>query len=148
MEQVFVHNLSEQSRYFRFMETLQELSPEMLVRFTQIDYDREMAFVAVTDDGEGNELELGVTRYALGPDGDTGEFAVVVADDWRRRGLGARLVTILMQTARARGLRALEGEVLSANSGMLGLARNLGFSVRNTDDPEVKRVSRLLGGTH
>jgi len=148
MEQVFVHNLSEQSRYFRFMETLQELSPEMLVRFTQIDYDREMAFVAVTDDGQGGELELGVTRYALGPDGDTGEFAVVVADEWRRRGLGARLVTILMQTARVRGLRALEGEVLSANSGMLGLARNLGFTVRNTDDPEVKRVSRLLGGTH
>ncbi|HLY97207.1 MAG TPA: acetate--CoA ligase family protein, partial [Sideroxyarcus sp.] len=68
----FVHDLSEESKYFRFMNSMQELTENMLVRFTQIDYSREMALVAVTEE-QGREVELGVTRYAINPDGDTCE---------------------------------------------------------------------------
>ncbi len=68
IEQRFVRGLSEQTRYLRFMRMLNELTPEMLVRFTQIDYDREMAFTALYTPAEGEEIEVGVTRYSLEPD--------------------------------------------------------------------------------
>jgi acetyltransferase len=70
----FVRDMSEQSRYFRFMEAVRELSPSMLSRFTQIDYDREMALVATVEEG-GKELQIGVSRYAINPDGKSCEFA-------------------------------------------------------------------------
>jgi acetyltransferase len=80
MEQEFVKALSPESRYMRFMNTIREVSPAQMIRLTQIDYDREMAFVA-TIDKEGAEKEVGVVRYATSPDGESCEFAIVVADD-------------------------------------------------------------------
>ena len=103
LEQEFVRNLSEESRYFRFMNGVQELSQSMLVRFTQIDYSREMAFVAVTEEA-GKEIELGVTRYATNPDGKSCEFALVVADNMRGKGLGHKLMISIMDAARSNGL--------------------------------------------
>jgi len=142
-EQTFVRNLSEQSRYFRFMRTLAELTPEMLVRFTQIDYDREMAFLAFVERG-GRETEVGVARYVTNPDGRTCEFAVVIADEWQGRGIATRLMTELMQVARERGLVVIEGEVLAVNARMLQLVKSLGFSVSTGDDPSVRIVTREL----
>ncbi|OOG28763.1 GNAT family N-acetyltransferase [Thioalkalivibrio denitrificans] len=130
IEQSFVRGLSEQSRYFRFMQAMHELTPEMLVRFTQIDYDREMALIAVMEDERGGELQVAVARYTANPDRRSCEFALVVADDWQGRGIGTHLMQALMQVARSRGLTLMEGEVLAGNSGMLGLARSLGFSTR------------------
>ncbi|MEQ1767728.1 MAG: acetate--CoA ligase family protein, partial [Methylotenera sp.] len=85
--QDFVKNLSEEARYFRFMKSVEQLSETLLVRFTQIDYSREMALIAVKDE-QGQEIELGVTRYAINPDGESCEFALVVADSMRGTGLG------------------------------------------------------------
>ncbi|MCF8183436.1 MAG: acetate--CoA ligase family protein, partial [Polynucleobacter sp.] len=99
MEQEFVKALSPESRYMRFMNTIREVSPAQLVRLTQIDYDREMAFVATVDDA-GAEKEVGVVRYATSPDGESCEFAIVVADDWQGKGLARRLMGILIDTAR------------------------------------------------
>jgi len=149
MEQDFVRSLSDQTKYFRFMQTLKELSPEMLVRFTQIDYDREMALIGVIkpqeEAGGGREQEVGVARYMANPGGDTCEFAIVVADTYRGRGIGARLMRSLMQNARNKGLRIMEGEVLSANSRMLALVRSLGFRIEtDRNDPTVKLVSKVL----
>ena len=139
-----MRNLSPQSKYFRFMQSLHELTPAMLVRFTQIDYDREMALIAVLEQ-EGRETELAVTRYAMNPDGESCEFALVVADEWRHRGIGSRLMTSLMEVAKARGIRTMEGEVLASNSEMLGLVTRLGFVIQpSPDDPGVKLVSRAL----
>ncbi|MCF7989171.1 MAG: bifunctional acetate--CoA ligase family protein/GNAT family N-acetyltransferase [Thiohalocapsa sp.] len=144
MEQVFVRSLSEQTKYFRFMQAIKELTPEMLVRFTQIDYDREMALIGVIEEA-GQEVEVGVARYMSRPGGDTCEFAIVVCDECRGQGIGARLMRSLMQNARERGLRIMEGEVLTANTRMLALVKSLGFRIAtDRNDPSVKLVSRVL----
>ena len=144
IERAFVHALSSRSKYLRFMTTLNELSPEMLSRFTQIDYDREMALIAVTK-SSGAETELGVARYATNPDGESCEFGLVVADVWQRRGIGRRLMVELMACARQRGLRLIEGEVLRENAAVLALLRSLGFTVQSSaDDPEIKVVVKEL----
>ncbi len=144
MEKDFVHRLSERSKYFRFMQSLQELTPEMIVRFTQIDYDREMAFVAVTED-ENMPTELGVGRYIMNPDGHSVEFALVVSDDCQGLGIGARIMTTLMQAAKYKGISSFEGEVLSVNKPMLSLVKKLGFSIETiAGDTEVVRVVKDL----
>ncbi len=144
MEQAFVKGLSTESRYFRFMDTLRELTPLMLVRFTQIDYDREMAFVATVHE-EGRETEVAVARYVANPDGESCEYAIVVADGWQGRGLGRRLMEQLIGVARARGLRLMVGHVLAENRGMLALAQKLGFVVGDSaEGATVKRVALSL----
>jgi len=132
--------LSEESRYFRFISYARELSPKQLARYTQIDYHREMALVAET---QGRVVA--VSRYMLNPDSASGEFALVVADDWHGRGLGARLMTALMETAREQGLKKLEGFVLGENQRMLALMTRLGFSHRrDPEDPSLRLVEKRL----
>jgi acetyltransferase len=141
MEQEFVRNLSANSRYFRFMNTVRELTPTMLMRFTQIDYDQEMAFVAVREEG-GREVEIAVARYATNPDGQTCEFAVVVADSWQCKGLGRRILELLIEVARSRGLKAMVGHILSGNQPMLALCGKLGFRI--SDSPEDAGMKRAV----
>ncbi len=144
LTQEFVRNLSEESRYFRYMNSFQELSESMLVRFTQIDYSREMALVAVRDE-QGKEIELGVTRYAINPDGESCEFSLVVADAMRGTGLGLKLMTALMDDARSKGLKTIEGEVLNNNASMLKLMKRLGFTIKtNPDDDSIKTIRKTL----
>jgi len=144
LEKDFVHRLSDHTKYFRFMQYLQELTPEMIVRFTQIDYDREMAFVAVSDNGDMPN-ELGVGRYLMNPDGRSVEFALVVADDCHCLGIGSRLMKTLMQTAKNRGVSFFEAEVLAVNAPMLSLVKKLGFSIETVaGDSEVVRVVKDL----
>ena len=144
LEKDFHNRLSEHTKYFRFMQALQELTPEMIVRFTQIDYDREMAFVAVTDD-VNLPNELGVGRYLMNPDGKSVEFALVVADDCQRLGIGSRIMRALIQTAKSKGMLFFEGEVLVVNKPMLSLVKKLGFSIESiADDNEVVRVVKDL----
>ena len=116
----------------------------MLARFTQIDYDREMALIAVTQSG-GEEQEIAVARYIINPDGNSCEFAVVVGDAWARKGIGTQLMRQLIDVARGRGLNTMEGEVLANNRPMLDMARNLGFSILpSQDEPSVMLVSKQL----
>lgn len=138
MLQSLVHNLSPESRYFRFVSSMTELPAPMLARFTLIDYDREMALVAVhTDrkpgpDGEMVETQriVGVSRYITNPDRSSCEFSLVVADDFNGKGLGSRLMESIMEVARDKGLSEIEGLVLANNSGMIRLMRGLGYSVK------------------
>ncbi|MGD8308635.1 MAG: GNAT family N-acetyltransferase, partial [Chromatiales bacterium] len=144
MEREFVRELSPQSKYMRFMQSIKELTPEMLVRFTQPDYDREMALIAVVTLG-GRRREVGVARYAINPDGESCEFALVVSDELHKRGIGSRLMERLMEAARERGLARMEGEVLAENRPMLNLCRELDFTIRTApDDPGVRIVDRRL----
>jgi len=128
IEREFVKQLSPEAKYFRFMNTLRELSPQMLARFTQIDYDREMALVAVATK-DGRDEEVAVARYITNPDGSSCEFAIVVDDEWQKHGLGRYLMMQLIEIARSRGLAKMSGDILAANQGMLGLAVSLGFAI-------------------
>ena len=138
--QRFVRGLSEQSRYQRFLHELPQLPPSLLARFTQLDYDRELALAALAPDGGGI---LGIGRYASNADGETAEFALTVADAWQGRGIGCALLERLCECARAAGYRALTGQILNANRDMLGLAQHLGFVESGREDGLVT-VARAL----
>jgi acetyltransferase len=148
MEQEFVQRLSPETRYMRFMNTIRELSSAQLVRMTQIDYDREMAFVAFIDgEGEhaGTEFEIGVARYATNPDGESCEFAIVVADDWQGKGLARRLMGILIDAARSAGLKYMNGDFLGENTRMLKFVASLGFVLSpHPEDSGLKRGVLVL----
>ena len=147
IEQEFVQKLSDESKYFRFMGALRELNEAMLSRFTQIDYDREMALIAVVCEN-GLETEIGVARYVVNADGVNCEFAVAVADAWQHRGVGSALILSLVAVARARGLQVMEGIVLAGNYKMLGLMNALGFSIRTEPgDAAVRHVANKLGAS-
>ncbi|OIN93806.1 MAG: GNAT family N-acetyltransferase [Comamonadaceae bacterium CG1_02_60_18] len=153
MLQAFVRSLSPESRYFRFVSSMQELPATMLSRFTLIDYDREMALVALYTqthtDAQGQTQEstriVGVSRYITNPDRATCEFSLVVADDFKGRGLGSRLMLSIMDFAREKGLTEIEGLVLANNPNMLKLMKNLGFVIKAfPEDPDFKLVTHHL----
>ena len=144
MEQAFVRGLSHETKYFRFMDSLQELSPSALARFTQIDYDREMALLVSTVEN-GREVELAIARYITNPDGESCEFALVVADAWQHRGIGRKLLHSLFDVARQKGLKRVEGEVLHSNEKMLEMMRSLGFKINQSpEDAQVKQVVKYF----
>jgi len=157
MLQAFVRGLSQESRYFRFASTLQELPPRMLARYTLIDYDREMALVAVVKDRQPNpepeadgafietERIIGVSRYITNPDQTTCEFSLVVGDEYAGQGLGSRLMLSIADFARSKGLAQIEGLVLANNPNMLRLMRGLGYEERKfPEDPDFKLVVKAL----
>ncbi|MGD1984152.1 MAG: bifunctional acetate--CoA ligase family protein/GNAT family N-acetyltransferase, partial [Chromatiaceae bacterium] len=145
IEQDFVQNLSPESKYFRFMQSMDKLTPLMLARFTQIDYDREMALVAVINEHTQDARILGVARYVSNPDKQSCEFALTVADEWQQKGIGRQLMQRLMTVARDRGIEIMQGDVLSQNSKMLRLCERLGFrAVHRADEPDVVEVRRHL----
>ncbi len=153
MLQAFVRGMSQESRYFRFASTMPELPARMLARYTLIDYDREMALVAVhrnreaAADGEFTEREqiIGVSRYITNPDQTSCEFSLAVSDQFKGQGLGSRLMLSIMEFARAKGLSEIDGLVLANNPNMLRLMTGLGYSVHPfPEDPDFKLVSKAL----
>ena len=114
-EQSFVRSLSSEARRMRFMGAISELTPEMLARFTQIDYDREMALLATIEE-KGKPVQQGVARYTINPDGVSCEFAIVVKDNVQHRGIGTRLMQTLIDAAREHRLTRIEGKVLAENT--------------------------------
>ena len=153
MLQELVQHLSPESRYSRFVSSMHELPPSMLARFTLIDYDREMALVAVCKersagaDGEIAESEriVGISQYVTNLDQSSCEFSLVVADDFSGKGLGSRLMESIMDVAREKGLAEIEGLVLAKNPAMLKLMKSLGFSVKPfAEDPDFMLVTHTL----
>ncbi|SOD28164.1 acetyltransferase [Variovorax sp. YR752] len=153
MLQALVQGLSPESRWFRFVSRFHELPPSMLSRFTLIDYDREMALVAVvmersvSPDGTVLESEhiVGVSRYITNPDQTSCEFSLVVADEFSGKGIGSRLMESIIDVARDKGLAEIDGLVLANNPDMLKLVRRLGFTVKPfPEDPDFKLVTYML----
>jgi acetyltransferase len=137
--QQFVRGLSPESRLHRFFVPLRELAPGLLASLTQVDQSRHVAVAAVEGDriiGEGRFVALG--------DSGRAEFAVAVADEWQRHGVGARLLGFLTAAARQAGLAVLEGEVLRTNGAMLGLAGRAGFRRKPCADACLTVVERNL----
>jgi acetyltransferase len=144
MLQAFVRGLSQESRYFRFASAISELPARVLSRFTLIDYDREMALVAVVKE-QGVERLIGVSRYITNPDGASCEFSLVVADDFKGQGLGSRLMLSIIELARAKGLSEIMGLILTQNTGMLRLMTSLGFQIGPcAEDPDFRVATKAL----
>jgi acetyltransferase len=122
----------------RFLHMMKELPDKLAARLSQIDYAREMAFVAV---GEADGGIVGVSRLVGDANNERAEYAVMVRSDWKGRGLGYALMGRLIEHARERGLKELFGEVLAENHAMLEMCRGLGFSIEsNADDRQICNV--------
>jgi acetyltransferase len=121
-ERAFFHGLSERSRFQRFMHAITDLSPALLERFVNPDYERDLALVAL----DGDRF-VAVGRYAGTADPQRAEFALVVADAWQRKGLGRALLERLADAARKAGYAFLCGTILESNHEMQELTRRLGF---------------------
>lgn len=145
--QEFIRELSDESRYMRFVSMLRELTPRMLARYTRIDYDRELALVATVQvpnpehRGHPREKIIGFAHYLRNADGRGAEYALVIGDAWQRRGLGAQLMGGLIDAAQEQGLTYIDGVVLASNRPMLSLMGHLGF--QNDADPEDATMRRV-----
>ena len=128
MTQAFVASLSGTSRYFRFFQPLKRLPPSMLDRFTCIGHGAQMALVGVALI-EGKESIVGEARYCVNDDGVTAEIAVVVADEWQRRGVATGLLEMLERIAVANGVTRFTGETFAVNDRFLSFARAFGFEI-------------------
>lgn len=127
----------------RFFLARREVPHSELARYSQIDYDREMAFIALPPAGE-NAPMIGEVRASCDPDNQRAEFAILIAGGWQRRGLGRALLTHLINYLRARGTREVSGECLVENTGMAALARSLGFDVAPATEPGLYALRRTL----
>ncbi|MDM5133853.1 bifunctional acetate--CoA ligase family protein/GNAT family N-acetyltransferase [Aeromonas piscicola] len=125
----FVLKVSDEDRYKRFFADVGELGHEELARMTQIDYDREMAFVAVGQDGAFSQQILGVVRAISNPDLSDAEFAILVRSDLKGLGLGKLMMEKIARYARERGIGQLSGMTMPSNRGMINLAKRLGFKI-------------------
>ena len=139
LEQEFVNGLSAPTGYQRLMSARRP-SLEELRRFTDIDYEREMALIATTP-FQGRERQIGVARYVKDSSTGDAEFAIVLSDDWQARGLGTRLLASLLVAAKNHGVRRLVATTLSENDRMLALGRKLGFKVAT--DPGSAMIANL-----
>lgn len=144
-EHEFIENLSPASRYHRFMSGMIEPSPELLKKLTQIDHNRDEAYVA-TVEKNGKEMQIGVSRYYSDPFNKSCECAIAVADAWKHHGLGTKLMERLVKTARARGLKRMYSIDAAENGEMRDFAAHLGFTcVTNPDDHTQVIHSLALG---
>ena len=140
----FITALSPEDSRFRFFHYVRSMPHSELARLTQIDYDREMAFVAVAPAGKGGPETVGVVRTVTDPDNDTAELSIVVRSDQKRLGLGSLLLRKAVDTCRARGTRELAGDVMAGNDPMLALARARGWSLSAPDEEGVVRIRYAL----
>lgn len=137
--------LSTQERYYRFFSSLPELPHSMAARLSQIDYDREMAWALTEDAPPGHAEILAVARLIAEPDYERAEYALAVGSPQAGQGIGTRLMQILLDYARSRGIQEVYGEVLSENRSMLHICEKLGFTRRRDPaDMSVMHVSLKL----
>ncbi len=131
---------------FRFFHAVRVFDHAQLERFTHIDYDREMAFIATVADAEGDERVLGVVRVVRDEESTRGEFAILVRSDLKHQGLGGVLMDKIVRYCRARGMSEIFGDVLTTNHAMLALMHKIGFHRVASEDSGVARVSLALPG--
>lgn len=133
MEKEMFGNFSERTQKFRFFSVIKEISHEQLVRYTQTDYDREIAIVAEVEE-DGKKMMAGVGRLIADQYNEAAEFAVVVADPWHNQGLGNKFLDYLMDIAKERGIHKVYANILLENHIMLHMFRKRGFKMRKVED--------------
>ncbi len=133
---------SLQDLRWRFFAPVKELDPALIVRLTRIDYDRAMAFIAL-DETTGDML--GVARLHQTVPNEIGEYAVIVRSDLKSQGLGWHLMQTMIDYARKRGLRAIQGQVMYDNEPMLDMCAQLGFDIQSDPgEPSICNVKLVL----
>ncbi|HET9596256.1 MAG TPA: bifunctional acetate--CoA ligase family protein/GNAT family N-acetyltransferase [Anaeromyxobacteraceae bacterium] len=141
----FITRLSPEDSHFRFFHTVRSMPHTQLARLTQIDYDREMAFIATRRGPSGAPETIGVVRTVADAENETAELSIVVRSDLKRRGLGKQLMRKAIDHCRSRGTKEIAGDVLAANDSMLELTRRFaGFRLSEPDEQGIVRISQRL----
>lgn len=134
----FLGKISPEDKRLRFFATIREFNVPFITRLTQLDYDHAMALVAI--DPTSHEI-LGVVRLHVDDNLESGEYAVLIRSDLKGQGLGWKLMELIIAFARSKGLKRIEGEVLSENTMMLMMCRELGFEIAvSPDDAQIRHV--------
>jgi len=142
LQRDFLEGLSEESMRYRFFYVIKDISHDMLTRFCNIDYDREMAFIAEYS-GNGSRRSVGTGRLLIDSDGQKAEFAIMVADDFHGVGLGLKLCDLLIGVGREKGVTQIYAIVLNENVKMINLGKRLNFSVQRLSAEETKLTLEL-----
>ncbi len=132
LEKEMFSNLSKQTQYFRFFGYIKDITHEMLVRYTQIDYEREMALMAEIE-VEGKKKMIGVVRIVNDRSDESAEFAIVVADPWQGLGLGTKLMDLIMDITKKKGMKSIHAVVLKDNETMIQMFKKRGFELKSAD---------------
>jgi RimJ/RimL family protein N-acetyltransferase len=148
-DEPLIHDLlthvSKEDLRLRFFDSIREFSHQFIARLTQIDYAREMAFVAID---EASDEILGVVRLYSGSVHETGEYAILLRSDLKGRGLGWALMQLIIEYAKSEGLKRIVGQILQENSVMLKMCRELGFEIKtDTEDRSLCDVTLSLGSS-
>ena len=138
----FIPRVTAEDLRLRFFAPIRTFTHAFIARLTQLDYARAMAFIAID---EGNGDMLGVVRLHADANYESGEYAILVRSDLKGHGLGWTLMQLIIEYARATGLKRIEAQVLRENSVMLQMCRELGFEVKDDpEDPSLTLVSLVL----
>jgi len=141
-----VRRMTPQDLRYRFFGATRELQHDQLARLTQIDYEREMAFVATRTTADGQPETVGVVRTVTDPDGQRAELAILVRSDLKGTGLGTRLIGTIVAYHRRRGTHEITAQVLAENQAMIRLARRCGFEAgRSEEEPDLVECRLILG---
>jgi acetyltransferase len=132
MEAEMFTKFSERTQQYRFFQPIKDISHELMIRFTQIDYDREIAIIGELKSPEGPKM-IGVARLIADPYNETAEFAIVVADPWQYQGLGSKLTNFVLQLAQKRGLKKIFAEMLGENTAMIHILEKRGFKITHSE---------------
>jgi RimJ/RimL family protein N-acetyltransferase len=142
MHDLLVH-VSKEDLRLRFFDSIREFSHQFIAKLTQIDYAREMAFVAID---EASDEIIGVVRLYSGSSHETGEYAILLRSDLKGRGLGWTLMQLIIEYAKSEGLKRMVGQILQENAVMLKMCRELGFEVKtDAEDRGLYDVTLALG---
>ncbi|MFQ3237369.1 MAG: GNAT superfamily N-acetyltransferase [Paraglaciecola sp.] len=142
LEADFIQHLSPEAKHYRFFCALNTVSESMLESLCNVDGENAMAFIA-TEEVNGKEVEIGVSRYAIGDEQDVHEIAVTIADSWQHKGLGKLLMSHLIDYAKTHEVKTLFSVELADNSTMRSLAKELGMTIK-ADPQDVHQVLYTL----
>jgi acetyltransferase len=140
----FLQRLDPEDIRMRVFSSRRSIAPSELARLTQIDYEREMAFIAIVPGADGQPETIGTVRAVTDSDNASAEFGIMVRSDLKGRSLGFLLMKKMIRYCRERGTRELVGDVLRENAGMLKLARALGFETAPGAEGDFMRVRLQL----
>lgn len=140
----FLSRLTPQDVRFRFFGQVRELPHSQMARLTQIDFDREMAFLVKENSGSSAGETLGVVRTVTDPDNERAEFSIVVRSDMKGQGLGQALLGKMITYCRERGTKQMVGQILNDNTAMRGLVKHLGFKTRYVAEEGIMEAILVL----